>query len=231
MRKIWLGSATAAIVVASPLLLAADHLDGPAASADPAADITDLFAWMSSDAKTVYLVMDVVPLASTASRFSNAVQYVFHTTSRATFGATSFKTVDIICTFDTSQRISCWAEDEYINGDASSTAGISSSSGKLRVFAGLRDDPFFFNLDGFKNAAHTTTVAKGSLTFDAAGCPTGPPEALTTVATQLGTAPDGGTAQDFFKGLNVLAIALAMDKTIVTPGGPILGVWASTNKP
>src|SRR5262252_5542093 len=80
MRKIWLGSATAAIMVVSPLLLAADHLDGPAASADPAADITDVFAWMSSDAKTAYMIMNVVPLATTSSKFSTAVQYVFHTT-------------------------------------------------------------------------------------------------------------------------------------------------------
>lgn len=230
MLKTWLGLATTAIVMGiSPSVLAADHLDGPAASADPAADITDIFAWMSSDAKTVYLVLDVVPLANTASKFSNAVQYVFHTTSRATFGATTSQKVDIICTFDTSQKISCWAGDEYVRGDASNTAGLMSNGGKLKVFAGLRDDPFFFNLDGFKNASRTTIAVKGMLTFDAAGCPTLPPGNI--VARQLGTAPDGGTAQDFFKGLNVLAIVVAVDKTIITPGGPILGVWASTNKP
>src|SRR5499427_2993316 len=66
----------------------ADHVDGPAASADPAADITDVFAWMSPDAKTMFLVMDLVRNATSASRFSDSVQYVFHTTSRASFGAT-----------------------------------------------------------------------------------------------------------------------------------------------
>src|SRR5262249_22088951 len=60
----------------------ADHVDGPRASADPAADITDVFAWMSPDAQRVFLVMDLVRNATTASRFSDSVQYVFHITSR-----------------------------------------------------------------------------------------------------------------------------------------------------
>ena len=230
MRKIWLALAIAAIAIAAPLLIAADHLDGPAASADPTADITDVFAWMSPDAKTVYLIMDVVPLATTSSKFSNTVQYVFHTTSRASFGATTFQTVNVICTFDNSspQQTSCWAGNEYVHGNASATAGISSGSGKLQVFAGLRDDPFFFNLDGFKNAAHTVSTVKGSLTYDDAGCPALPTNNV--VALQLRMAADGGSPQDFFRGLNVMAIVIAVDKTIVTPGGPILGVWASTNK-
>src|SRR5215471_21482537 len=60
----------------------ADHVDGPAASADPAADITDVFTWMSPDAQSVFLIMSLVRNATTASRFSDSVQYVFHTTSR-----------------------------------------------------------------------------------------------------------------------------------------------------
>ena len=65
----------------------ADHVDAPGASADPAADITDVFAWMSPDAQRVFLNMSLVRNATTASRFSDSVQYVFHTTSRPSFGA------------------------------------------------------------------------------------------------------------------------------------------------
>jgi len=221
----------AAVAVCAPMLMGADHLDGPAASADPAADITDVFAWMSSDAKTVYMIMNVVPLATTSSKFSTAVQYVFHTTSRQTFGASQVSSTNIICTFDSNQRISCWAGDEYINGDASGTSGLSSGDGKLKVYAGVRDDPFFFNLDGFKATAHIVDVAKANLTFDTAGCPQldGPTSSL--LVNQLRHAPDGGTPQDFFKGLNVASIVVAVDKSLVTQGGTILGVWASTNKP
>ena len=60
------------IVAASVLGLparAADHGDGPRATADPSADITDVFAWTSPDATRLNLVMDVVRNATSASRF------------------------------------------------------------------------------------------------------------------------------------------------------------------
>src|SRR5712691_11179002 len=106
----------AAVVAAllAPVALAADHTDGPAASADPAADITDVFAWTSSDGTKLNLVMDVFPAATSAAKFSNAVQYVFHTSSHSAFCQAAAATEDIVCTFDTAQKISCWAGSEYL---------------------------------------------------------------------------------------------------------------------
>ena len=66
---------------------AADHRDGPGVRADIAADINDVFAWMSPDAARVYLVMTVFPFATAEARFSDSVQYVFHTSSASAFGA------------------------------------------------------------------------------------------------------------------------------------------------
>jgi hypothetical protein len=60
--------------LASLPLSAADHADGPAATADPSADITDVFAWTSADGKSLNLVMGTSPFATTASKFSNTVQ-------------------------------------------------------------------------------------------------------------------------------------------------------------
>src|SRR5204863_2275662 len=100
MRKAWLIGI--GVLAASWLLQpawAADHADGPAAKADPSADITDVFAWMSPNASRVYLIMDLVRNATAASKFSDSVQYVFHTTSKATFGAAASMEVDIICVF------------------------------------------------------------------------------------------------------------------------------------
>src|SRR5215510_12115394 len=56
--------------VLSDAARAADHADGPRASADPSADITDVFAWMSPDAGRLVLVMDLVRNATPTSRFS-----------------------------------------------------------------------------------------------------------------------------------------------------------------
>jgi hypothetical protein len=227
MKRSWLSAAGAAALIALPLQ-AADHTDGPAASADPAADITDLFAWTSSDGARLNLVLNVFPAASSSAKFSNTVQYVLHTTSRASYGAAAGGTLDIVCTFDVNQRISCWAGTEYLTGDASAAAGITSSSGKLKVFAGLRDDPFFFNLDGFKATAAAVRAAKSSLTFDAAGCPLLDANTANTLVTQLKTAPDGSAAKDHFAGLNVLSIVVSIDKSLLTKGGSLVSVWGGT---
>ena len=232
MKKRWVIAVSALLALAfAPLTRAADHADGPLASADPSADITDVFAWMSSDASKVYLVMDLVRNATTASRFSDQTQYVFHTQSSSAFGQSGASPVNVICVFDAAQKIQCWAGDgSYVTGDASAASGITSSDGKLRVFAGLRNDPFFFNLAGFRETARTVAGAASGLTFDDAGCPQLDTATSTALVTQLQSAPGGGPAVDSFADFNVLAIVVAVDKSILTPGGPILGVWASTNK-
>ncbi len=124
------------------------------------------------DGNNLVLVMDVVPFADTSSKFSDQVQYVFHTQSGASLTALTGAEVDIICSFDAAQKISCWAGDQdYVTGDASQTAGLDGMKGKFKVFAGLRDDPFFFNLDGFTDTVAAVEAAAPSLTPNAAGCP------------------------------------------------------------
>ena len=222
--------AVASALAISSAALASDHQDGTATTADPASDITDVYAWMSADHTKVNLVMDVFTAATTASKFSDTVQYVFHTSSAAKYGDAAVDSVNIICTFDASQKISCWAGSEYVTGDASGTGGITSSSGKLKVFAGLRDDPFFFNLDGFKQTATDVHNAAGGLTFNAASCPALDSGTSTLLVTQLKTAVGGGAPVNHFAGLNVLAIVLQVDASVLTAGGPMLAVSGSTNK-
>src|SRR5690348_14138955 len=124
---------------------AADHIDGPRASADPAADITDVFTWMTADASKVIIAIDLTRNATTDSKFSDAVVYAARTVSSPAFGGTAAAPVDVFCTFSVGQQVQCWVGDKaYVAGDASGPAGITSSDGKLRVFTGLRQDPFFF---------------------------------------------------------------------------------------
>src|SRR5579859_75469 len=151
----------------------ADHADSPATTNDPVADINDVFTWM--DGNNVVLAMTVYPNAPSTATFSNAVQYVFHTASTSTFPpATAPTPVDVIATFDTNQKISLWVGGaDYVTGDASPTSGLTSADGKVKVFAGLRADPFFFNLDGFKAVvgAVDTALASGTIPTTDAGCP------------------------------------------------------------
>lgn len=123
-------------------------------------------------------------------------------------------------------------------GDASPEAGITSASGKTKVFAGRRFDPFFFNLVGFQETAkfigaNATALLAGA---DPAGCPRIDAITSNILVTKLKSAancmpPAACTpGVDFFKDLQTLAIVVSVDTALVTPGGKVLGVWGSTNK-
>jgi hypothetical protein len=153
----------AALLVATSLTLgsqpaiAADHGDGGATlDANGAADIADLYAWTESGSTTLTLIMTVT------GTVSSDIQYAFHvgrqdTASNAAL-APSSEVTDIICTIgmDASDT-TCWVGDpndggDYVTGDASGAAGVSSDSGTTTVHIGTHADPFFFFADGFTAA-------------------------------------------------------------------------------
>lgn len=209
----------AAFGLAGASLFAADHVDGPAVTADPAADIADIFAWTTPDAQNVNLVLTLP-----AAAFSDAVQYAFRIESAPAFGQAGVST-DIICTFDAAQAVQCWAgDDDYVTGDASSEMGLVSGTGRMRVFTGPRNDPFFFNSTGFNTARQTIIGAAPSLTFDGAGCPVLDAATSQALITQLST---GG---DAFALGTVLALVVQVDRSLVTAGGDVVAVWGSTHR-
>jgi len=212
-------------------LMAADHIDAPGATAEPTADITDLYAWMSSDATNVNLVLDVFPLAGDDAGFSTDVVYVFHLNSSMAYGEAQTET-QILCQFYTATNIECWGGGEYVEGDPSADAGISSDSGAMKIFAGKRNDPFYMEFEGF---TETTAIVKdavmnNALTFDGDGCPLLDSATGTALRTQLQSGANGAAASDFFAGADVMSIVVQIDKSAVTGGGPLLGVWASTHQ-
>jgi len=228
MRRLIVALSAAGLLLAAPATsLAADHLDAPATVADPAADINDVYTWQDGT-KTVF-VMTVFPAAGAEAAFSDAVQYVFHTASGSGYGSVNEAT-DIICTFDAAQMVSCWvgADGDYVHGDASATAGLTSDSGMTKVYAGLRDDPFFFNLVGFQETVSIIVGAASSLTFDAAGCPGVDAGTSTVLVNQLASDADGNAAADFFAPLNTLALVVEVDTSLVTSGGSTVAVWGAT---
>lgn len=227
-RKLLAAGLCAPLLVLPLLGQAADHIDSPAAVAEPTADITDLYAWMDSDAENLNLVLNVAPFAAQGMVFSDAVQYVFHVGSGAGYGDVQTET-EILCQFTAPPAIECWVGDEYVAGDPNGEEGITSESGAIRVFAGLRDDPFFMEFTGFTETVSTVVSAAGDLDFDEQGCPDVPDETRTALVAQLMSGEDGADASDTFAGQNVLSLVVQVDKTLVTDGGPVLGVWASTH--
>lgn len=217
----------------APPVKSADHRDAPATTADPASDINDVYAFVNGG--KVVLAMTVSPFATATSKFSNVTKYVFHVSSGTAFGTTT-SNVDIICTFsaDAVQKVSCWVGTaDYLTGDATGAAGLTSASGKTKVFTGLRQDAFFFNLQGFKDTVSAVEAAAPSLSFNIWGCPHVDAATATSLQNTLkettSTAAPSKTQADDFATANTLAIVVELDPSLVNAGGPMLSVWGSTN--
>ncbi len=199
------------------------------------------------DGDKLNLAMSVSPGDVEARTFGPGVQYVFHVHSKAMIGVgvpgTGVET-RVLCTFASNTSVECWVTrgtrlDDYIKGDPSNPAGIMSKSGKVRMFAGRRSDPFFFNLQGFRTTVSALVTRFGqqpAVAFDAAGCPTGLTETeavafAASLGAQLpGQPPCSPTKQDCFADLNVRMILVQLDKSLVNTGTNIaVGVWASTH--
>lgn len=236
MKKIH-GLGIAVLAVSIPAL-AADHVDSPAAIAEPTADITDVYAWMSEDAEMLNVIVDVAPFAGDAAEFSTATQYAVHIGGSMAYGEESTPHM-LVCQFYTEHAIECWLGDTYVAGDPRDPEGIMSEDGGLRVFAGLRDDPFFFELSGFRATVEAVVAAVPTLVqnelIDDNGCPMLDSETGAALRAQLmsgaAMAGEGGApgASDTFAGQNVLSLVFQIDKELVNSGGDLLSVWASTH--
>lgn len=243
--KFVIGAALCGLFFTAPSAFAADHLDSPSVKADPASDITDLFAWMNDDASSLNLVMDVMPNAGDNATFSTAVQYVFTVYSAGSVGEITalnspgddVVTTTIVCQFYATDGLECWAGDDaanYVEGDPSDEAGIASTNGNVRAFAGLRNDPFFMEFVGFQTAVSTVLAGvsreEDPIMLDDAGCPIiDEPTSNFLVGQLMGTDGEGSNdPTDTFAGQNVLSLALQVDVDVVNAGGPLLGVTSTT---
>jgi hypothetical protein len=208
-----------------------------APAASPMADITDVYAWMTGS--NLNLVMDVSPRDDGTNAFGPAVLYVFHLTSKTGLGLgeTGGTETQVICQFASNTSVQCWVVSgsttkDYVIGDPSNTGGVTSPTGKVKVFAGRRSDPAFFNAAGF-NAAIAMYQALTTGTPDNAGCPfhldAGQGFGL---RTSLGNPP--GPGSDSFAASNVMAIVVQIDKALVntrtsTVANTVVAVWGSTH--
>ncbi len=224
---------------------AADHLDSDSLAGNPMADINDVYAWMSGT--KLNLAMTVSPADVGTLTFGPSVQYAFHLTSKAALtdlGTASGTGSAVVCTFASNTSVQCWVVNadgvavDYVTGDPSATAGLKSADGKMTVFAGRRSDPFFFNLSGFR--AVVTALDSIVLQSDAAGCPLESSVSATTATTLRldlkganypAAAPCPANTADCFAGLNVMAIVVQLDASLVNSGtNTFLAVWGSTHQ-
>lgn len=205
-----------------------------APAANPMADITDVYAWMAGS--NLNLVMDVSPQDNGTNAFGPSVLYVFHLTSKLHLNPASRDGTEtrVICRFASNTSVQCWVTSgdqtkDYVTGDPSNTAGVTSPTGKVKVFAGRRSDPAFLNLAGW-NAAIAMYQALKIGTPDTSVCPTSlQPSDGVNLRTALGDPPTG-SGSDSFAASNVMAIVVQIDRSLVNTGtNSTVAVWASTH--
>lgn len=210
-------------------------LAAAAPPSNPMADLEDVYAWMAGF--TLNVAMTVSPLDDGSHSFDPSVQYVFHLSSKTGLGlqptSTTTSETRLIARFASNTQVQVWVTDaatgavkDYVTGDPSAPAGVTSVDGKVRLFAGRRSDPRFFSATGLvAGLAQVGTVLATNPTTNAAGCPMITGVDGNAVRTKLTSGSDG------YAGKNVMAIVVSLDKSLVNaPGNTALAVWASTHE-
>ena len=147
-----------------------DHFSGPAVMGDPSIDITDFYAFLSPErAGNLVLIMDVFPMATSQSFFSDVVTHRFRlrplmrSHGSITYGADEY-TIDV--RFSDVPEGTSVQKGTLVTSDgreASFVVGEALEEEDTRIFAGLISDPFFMDVE-----AALRTESSGKLSFDTA---------------------------------------------------------------
>jgi len=151
-----------ALLLGRPDAQAADHIDAPGTTADAPADITDFYAWQSADDRVVAAVgFAGLDIPGSEGTYDDQILYGIHIDNDG--DALADQTIWV--RFGQAPDGSWGARFEGIPGGEAEVIGAVNSELDaglgLRAFAGVRDDPFFFDFDGFG-----ATLATGDLSFD-----------------------------------------------------------------
>jgi Domain of unknown function (DUF4331) len=190
----------ASLVVAAGGSDAADHLESQGVMRDGRTDINDVYVFPGATPGRAALVMTVNPAAGVISgtRFRPRANYDFEVDSNGDAVTDvryriNFNTVGA----DGEQAVRVFRNGVRIgSGRTGTPVGLQGGG---RLLADLFDDPFFFDLQAFRDQVKH---AGGSRTFCDA------------------------TPTNFFNGLNVSAIVLQVPTSRL--GGEQIGVWART---
>jgi hypothetical protein len=200
------GAAIAILTVGvAPLISgAADHLEAPLAKANHDLDITDIYAFDGDNSRKTVLVLNVNPFAGAMSgtHFSTSGEYRLNIDKNGDFVADDVYAV----TFRNGgpggkQLLTLWKNGAKV---LDGKTGNANNGGGAKVYAGLKDDPFFFDLISFR--AWRDPDGDGAFTY------TGP----TTFA-----------GVDTFRGANVSSIVLEIPDSWL---GGSANYWGSTVK-
>ena len=204
----------------APMLTSgADHLDAPSLgsiSVNPndslnvskvrgPLDINDVYAFRGSDASRTVLAMTVNPAINLLgpTTFQAGAAYTLNVDT----GTDAIADSRITTTFGDPDARGVQHYTVKLNDRAVASGFTDGAKGKVQsrsgvvAFAGMRSDPFFFDLLGFLG----TVKGQGTRTLN------------------------DGNQSDFFVGLNTLAIVVELPNAAIGGTGTNIGVWATTS--
>jgi hypothetical protein len=188
---------------------AADHIDSPLTKTDGRTDITDIYAFQSPEnADNTVLILNVNPIAGTLSgtTFDPRGSYVLNVDNNGD----ARSDVEVEVSFGNpdgngQQKVKVKVDRATVGmGTTGETIQLRRGG---KAWAGLADDPFFFDLQAFRDLK--TMLGGGGPGMGRTFC--------------------DANATDFFQGTNVSSIVVEVPSAALTAkGNPNIGVWATT---
>ena len=204
---------------------AADHVDAPGLTppgGNLQLDVTDVYAWRATSGNTVLAVnvngltkkgqrpvfASGVPTVGTTKgvaywlRVDNNGDAVADVNLKVEFTKPNAKGVQVMKVSRNGKQL--------VTGRTSPGTAVTINRGMgVKAYAGLREDPFFFDLAGYLDIMAALDADKTNDAKSFVGC----------------TSPRA----DFFKGLNVSSIVIELPPSLLTrSGSSAIGVWAAT---
>lgn len=211
-----LATAAIAIALGGGILWAADHIDAPAVT-NQSTDITDVYAFKGADAGSRVFVVNtqglMAPGATAAAKFDantmieinidNTNDNVEDLVIQAIYDGTNMK-------FYGPVKPSATGFKSQLEGPVTATVAVTPYSATapitatgtngIKVFAGPRDDPFFFDLDQYHKI-----IAGTASSFNNPG-------------------------KDAFAGTNVMSLVVEVPVALLNATSGKINIWAQTKK-
>lgn len=211
--------------------LGSDHQDTPEVELSPRMDINDVYALPGSGDDRIVLIMTtsspITPAQSSTASFDPNLLYQFKIDN------TGDAVEDLVLqvTFERSgadQRVvvrgpvapPVAGTANRVSGTAAAVDGpvetILGTPSDMQVFAGLRDDPFFLDLEQFFRIIPDRKPVTGPL-------------------SQLPSTPTASSFRnpgvDYLRGVNTLAIVIELPEAQLTGGGSgRIGIWGTISR-
>jgi hypothetical protein len=211
-------------------VLASDHQDTPEVELNPTMDINDVYAFPGSTADRVALIMTTSsPIAGVGASFDPNLLYQLKidntgdaiedlvlqiTFNSGTGAAQQVRVVGPVAPSTPGTHSTLVNSTSVVEGAVGTVLGSTTG---VQVFAGLRADPFFIDLEQFFKILPDRRPSTGPLS--------GPPTATASSFRSPGI--------DLLRPFNALAIVVEVPKSQLVSGTATdakFGVWATTSR-